>query len=115
MEARRSAVSATVLVAEKWVPVLRELFGSHCHDDGSAPDGRARLRLTGSIPLDLARPLAGWGALVEVLARGRRVRRPRRAGAPGRRARRGVRLSAGQRQPRAGATSLISVSSTCAQ
>ena len=30
-------------------------------------DGRARLRLTGSIPLDLARPLAGWGALVEVL------------------------------------------------
>ena len=67
MEARRSAVEATVLTDDRWVPILRELFGSHCHDDGHAPDGRARLRLTGSIPLDLARPLAGWGALVEVL------------------------------------------------
>ena len=67
MEGRRSQVSATVLVDERWVPVLRTQFGRHCHDDGRAADGRVRLRLAGSIPLDLARPLAGWGAMVEVV------------------------------------------------
>lgn len=67
MEGRRSRVWATVLVAERWVPILRDHFGRHCLDDGYADDGRARLRLGGSVPLDLARPLAGWGSLVEVV------------------------------------------------
>lgn len=66
-EERRSGVSATVLVDPRWLPVLHEQFGRHCHELGSEPDGRARVRLAGSIPLDLARPLAGWGRLVEVV------------------------------------------------
>ena len=67
MEGRRSRVWATVLIEPRYVPILRDHFGRHCQDAGQDPDGRARLRLGGSIPLDLARPLAGWGALVEVL------------------------------------------------
>ncbi len=67
MEGRRSRVRATVLVDRRHVPILADQFGRHCHEVGLAPDGRVRLRLGGSIPLDIARILAGWGNLVEVL------------------------------------------------
>lgn len=67
MEGRRSRVWATVLVDPRHVPILADQFGRHCHEVGLEPAGRARLRLGGSIPLDLARILAGWGSLVEVL------------------------------------------------
>jgi predicted DNA-binding transcriptional regulator YafY len=39
----------------------------HCHTDGEPGDGRARVRLAAPTPLDIARHLAGWGAMIEVL------------------------------------------------
>lgn len=67
VEARRSRTWATVLVQERFVDILRHQFGRHVDRQASHPDGRARLRLGAPTPLDLARHLAGWGALVEVL------------------------------------------------
>ncbi|MEV3993049.1 YafY family protein [Streptomyces sp. NPDC049837] len=67
VEQRRSRTWATVLIEARFVPVLRDRFGRHCHSDGEAADGRARVRLAAPTPLDLARNLAGWGALVEVV------------------------------------------------
>jgi len=66
MEQRRSRTWATVLLESKFVPVLRDRFGLHCHVDGEAGDGRTRVRVAGPTPLDLARNLAGWGGLIEV-------------------------------------------------
>lgn len=70
VEERRSRTWATVLVEERYLKVLRDRFGRHCHPDGTHPDGRARVRLAAPTPLDVARNLAGWGALVEVLEPG---------------------------------------------
>lgn len=67
VERQRSRTWATVLVRARYVPVLRDQFGRHCEDDGEADDGRTRVRLGAPTPLDIARQLAGWGALVEVL------------------------------------------------
>jgi predicted DNA-binding transcriptional regulator YafY len=67
VEQRRSRTWATVLIEARFVPVLRDHFGRHCHIEGDADDGRARVRLAAPTPLDIARNLAGWGALVEVL------------------------------------------------
>jgi predicted DNA-binding transcriptional regulator YafY len=67
MEQRRSRTWATVLLEPKFVPVLRDRFGLHCHVDGEASDGRTRVRVGAPAPLDLARNLAGWGGLIEVL------------------------------------------------
>jgi predicted DNA-binding transcriptional regulator YafY len=67
VEQRRSRTWATVLVEARFVPVLRDQFGRHCHTDGELDDGRARVRLAAPTPLDIARHLAGWGALIEVL------------------------------------------------
>jgi predicted DNA-binding transcriptional regulator YafY len=73
VEQRRSRTWATVLVEARFVPVLRAQFGRHCHADRS-PDGeldggraRVRVRLGAPTPLDIARHLAGWGALIEVV------------------------------------------------
>ncbi|QNG20665.1 YafY family transcriptional regulator [Rhodococcus triatomae] len=67
MEERRSATWATVLIERRFLPILRDHFGRHCHDDGDTEDGRARVRLAAPTPLDIARNLAGWGTQVEVL------------------------------------------------
>ncbi|HEY2947518.1 MAG TPA: YafY family protein [Micromonosporaceae bacterium] len=67
VEQRRSRTWATVLVEARFVPVLRSQFGRHCHPDGELDDGRARVRLAAPTPLDIARHLAGWGAMIEVL------------------------------------------------
>jgi predicted DNA-binding transcriptional regulator YafY len=66
VEQRRSRTWATVLVEARFVPVLRSQFGRHCHTDGEAGDGRARVRLGAPTPLDIARHLAGWGTIIEV-------------------------------------------------
>ncbi|WP_271218955.1 helix-turn-helix transcriptional regulator [Streptosporangium carneum] len=67
VERRRSQTWATVLIAARYVPVLRDQFGRHCHTDGELDDGRVRVRLAAPTPLDVARNLAGWGAMVEVV------------------------------------------------
>ncbi|MES9608082.1 WYL domain-containing protein [Actinomadura sp. NPDC000929] len=67
IESRRSRTWATVLVEERFVPVLRDQFGRHCHTDGEAGDGRVRVRLAAPTPLDIARHLAGWGTLLDVV------------------------------------------------
>jgi predicted DNA-binding transcriptional regulator YafY len=65
VERKRSRTWATVLVEARFVYVLRDQFGQHCHpEDG---DGRVRVRLGAPTALDIARHLAGWGALIEVL------------------------------------------------
>ncbi|MEO3931018.1 YafY family protein [Micromonosporaceae bacterium B7E4] len=67
VEQRRSRTWATVLVEARYLPVLHDQFGRHCHPDCEQVDGRTRVRLAAPTPLDIARHLAGWGALVEVL------------------------------------------------
>lgn len=66
IEQRRSTVAATVLIAEKYVPILRDQFGRHCEVQ-SVEDGRARVRLAAHMPIGIAQHLAGWGAMVEVV------------------------------------------------
>jgi predicted DNA-binding transcriptional regulator YafY len=67
LEQRRSRTWATVLIDARFVPVLRDQFGRHCHTDGERDDGRVRVRLAAPTPLDIARHLAGWGAMIEVV------------------------------------------------
>ncbi|GAA5155970.1 WYL domain-containing protein [Nocardioides marinquilinus] len=69
MERRRAATAAEVLLAPRWLPVLRDVLGRHCEDatSGPEPDGRVRVRVTAPTPRDVARHLAGWGGLVEVV------------------------------------------------
>ena len=67
VERRRSRTWATVLIEARYVPVLRTHFGRHCHVDGELDQGRARVRLGAPTPLDIARHLAGWGTMIEVV------------------------------------------------
>jgi predicted DNA-binding transcriptional regulator YafY len=67
VEQRRSLVSATVLVPERLLPVLRAQFGRHCQPLETRDDGRVRVRVAAPMPLSIAETIAGWGATVEVL------------------------------------------------
>ncbi|MFD1537550.1 helix-turn-helix transcriptional regulator [Nonomuraea guangzhouensis] len=67
VEQKRSRTWATVLIEARFVPILRTHFGRHCHTDGELDDGRVRVRLAAPTPLDIARNLAGWGAMIEVV------------------------------------------------
>jgi predicted DNA-binding transcriptional regulator YafY len=67
VERRRSTTTATILVAQRFLPVVRRQFGRHCTDVADAGEGRVRCRLAAPTALDLARTLAGWGADLEVL------------------------------------------------
>ncbi|MDV3222140.1 helix-turn-helix transcriptional regulator [Intrasporangium sp.] len=67
VEQRRAQTWATVLVEDRFVPIMRDRFGLHCRDDGRGPNGWTRLRVAAPTPLDLARNLAGWGGLIDVL------------------------------------------------
>jgi predicted DNA-binding transcriptional regulator YafY len=67
MEERRSAVSATVLIAAGLAPVVQSHFGRHCVHHGPDPDGRARLTVAAHTPVSIAEQLAGWGSAVEVV------------------------------------------------
>jgi predicted DNA-binding transcriptional regulator YafY len=66
VEQRRSRTWATVLIDARFVPVLQAQFGRHCHTHGDPGPGRARVRVGAPAPLDIARHLAGWGAMIEV-------------------------------------------------
>lgn len=67
VEQRRSHTWATVLLATAFVPVLRDHFGRHCHVEAEVDDGRSRVRVAAPTPRDIARTLAGWGSMVEVV------------------------------------------------
>ncbi|MDN5918383.1 MAG: YafY family transcriptional regulator [Pseudonocardia sp.] len=67
IEQRRSPVSATVLVGEDVLSVLRTQFGRHCEPLDVLADGRVRVRVAAHMALSIAEKLAGWGAAVEVL------------------------------------------------
>lgn len=67
VEQRRSRTWATVLIDARFVPVLRDHFGRHCDVGSELDDGRTRVRVAAPTPLDIARNLAGWGAMVEVI------------------------------------------------
>lgn len=64
VEERRSRTWATVRIAPRFVPVLRDHFGRHCQVDDA---DEARVRVGAPTALDIARQLAGWGAGVDVL------------------------------------------------
>ncbi|GAB2842684.1 WYL domain-containing protein [Actinocorallia aurea] len=66
IEERRSRTWATVLLPTGLLPVLHDRFGRHCRSEADLGDGRSRARVAAPTPLDLARHLAGWGALIEV-------------------------------------------------
>jgi predicted DNA-binding transcriptional regulator YafY len=67
MEQRRSATWATVVIETRFVPVLNDHFGRHLEVLDERPDGRSRVRVGAPTARDIARALAGWGALVEAL------------------------------------------------
>jgi predicted DNA-binding transcriptional regulator YafY len=67
VERKRSLVSATVLVEERHVDVLRRQFGRHCEVSWSLTGGPARAKVSAPTALDLARHLAGWGAGIELV------------------------------------------------
>jgi len=67
VEGLRARTWATLLIAERFVWVLRGHFGRHCETVETLADGRARVRVGAPTPLDIARTLSGWGAAVEVL------------------------------------------------
>jgi predicted DNA-binding transcriptional regulator YafY len=65
-ESKLSQTWATVLIDSRHLPVLRDHFGQHCVPAGPAPDGRIQVLVGAPTALDIARQLAGWGALAEV-------------------------------------------------
>ena len=67
VEQRRSRTWASVVIESRFVPILESHFGRHCRIDAELQGGRARVRLGAPTPLDIARQLAGWGAMVEVI------------------------------------------------
>ncbi|WP_127505590.1 helix-turn-helix transcriptional regulator [Actinoplanes solisilvae] len=66
IEQRRSRTWATVLIPERFVWVLRDHFGRHCHPGELLEDGRVRVRVGAPTPLDIARTLSGWGSTAVV-------------------------------------------------
>ncbi|MFI6866258.1 helix-turn-helix transcriptional regulator [Nocardia sp. NPDC050406] len=67
MERKRSRTWATLLIETRYVRVLRDQYGRHCETEADLDDGRSRVRVGAPTALDIARHLAGWGALVQVL------------------------------------------------
>ncbi|AGZ41814.1 helix-turn-helix transcriptional regulator [Actinoplanes friuliensis] len=67
VEQRRSLLSATVLITERLLPILRDHFGRHCETLGTLDDGRVQVRVAAPMAVSIAEQLAGWGASVEVI------------------------------------------------
>jgi predicted DNA-binding transcriptional regulator YafY len=67
VENRRARTWATVLIQARFVPILHDHFGRHFRVGGELGDGRTRVHLAAPTPRDIARNLAGWGAMVEVI------------------------------------------------
>lgn len=67
VEQRRSRTWASVLIEPRFVGVLRDQFGRHSRVLGETDGGRMRVQVGAPTALDIARHLAGWGALIEVV------------------------------------------------
>lgn len=67
MEQRRSLISATVLVPQELLPVLRRQFGRHCQLLGAGGQDHPSVRVAAHTATSIAETLAGFGASVEVL------------------------------------------------
>lgn len=65
VEQQRSAASAVVLIDSRLVPVLRSKFGK-CEVE-SEIDGVSRVRVSAQTERIIARELAGWGLLADVV------------------------------------------------
>lgn len=66
VEEKRSRTWATLLIETRFVPILRNHFGRHCHIESEETD-ISKVRVGAPTALDIARNLAGWGRQVEVL------------------------------------------------
>jgi predicted DNA-binding transcriptional regulator YafY len=68
VEQRRSRTWATLLIPTRFAPILQDQFGELASRTVDEPvdTERTRMRVGAPTPLDIARKLAGWGALVEV-------------------------------------------------
>lgn len=66
VEARRSTVTATLLIEARSVPILRTQHGRQCTELGTTEDGRERVRIAAPTAWMIAQQLAGWGAQIEL-------------------------------------------------
>jgi predicted DNA-binding transcriptional regulator YafY len=67
VEARRSLVSATVVINRRHLPVLRDHFGRYLQPIGDRDDGRVEVTVAAHTARSVAEQLAGWGTLLEVV------------------------------------------------
>jgi predicted DNA-binding transcriptional regulator YafY len=67
IEENRSRTWATVLIPERFLWVLQDHFGRHCHPGPTLHDGRVQARVGAPTARDIARTLSGWGSAVEVI------------------------------------------------
>ncbi|MGW7684777.1 helix-turn-helix transcriptional regulator [Kribbella sp. NPDC054772] len=66
MEERRSGLTATVLMEQRFVWVMQDRLGRNCEVVATEGD-RVRLEVTAPTPLMIAQHLAGWGGSIEVV------------------------------------------------
>ncbi|WP_410657621.1 helix-turn-helix transcriptional regulator [Amycolatopsis sp. lyj-112] len=67
VERRRSGLDATVLIAERHLPILQDHFGRQSEVEETLDDGRVRVRVSAPVAWMIAQQLAGWGSMIEVL------------------------------------------------
>ena len=66
VEQRRAMTAATVLIAQRMLPVLQSQLGRHVEVVGPVGAGRVRARVSAPTALMVAQHLAGWGAVIDV-------------------------------------------------
>ncbi|WP_410579456.1 helix-turn-helix transcriptional regulator [Amycolatopsis sp. lyj-108] len=67
VEQRRSGLDATVLIAERHLPILQDHFGRQARVEETLDDGRVRVTVSAPVAWMIAQQLAGWGSMIEVL------------------------------------------------
>ncbi|MGK4591371.1 helix-turn-helix transcriptional regulator [Amycolatopsis sp. w19] len=67
VEQRRSGLDATVLIAERHLPILQDHFGRQARVEETLEDGRVRVTVSAPVAWMIAQQLAGWGSMIDVL------------------------------------------------
>ncbi|OXM44703.1 WYL domain-containing protein, partial [Amycolatopsis thailandensis] len=67
VEQHRSGLDATVLIAERHLPILQDHFGRQAHVEETLDDGRVRVTVSAPVAWMIAQQLAGWGSMIDVL------------------------------------------------